>query len=77
MDKLIECSELGFLRDIPAELLKLEKQNVGLIKELQLFKKKAINISIATGAAILATAIIIYFTNQKNKKNEKQIRLSY
>ena len=77
MDRLIECAELGFIRDIPVELVKLEKQNAGLIKELQLFKKKAINISIATGAVILATAIIIYFTNQKNKKNEKQIKLSY
>ncbi len=77
MDRLIECAELGFIREIPVELIKLEKQNAGLVKELQLFKKKAINISIAAGAVILVMAIIIYFTNQENKKNEKQIKRSY
>jgi hypothetical protein len=72
MHKFIECPELGFIRDIPAELIKLEKQNAQLIESFSTFKKKTF-IAAATGGAIVAVILIVLIVQTvKEKKNEKR-----
>ncbi|MGE0569332.1 MAG: hypothetical protein AB7O73_15440 [Bacteroidia bacterium] len=72
MHKFIECPELGFIRDIPAELIKLEKQNAKLIESFSAFKKKAFTIAATTGAVVAVELVILIVQAIKEKKNEKR-----
>ena len=72
MDRLIECSELGFVRDIPVELIKLEKQNAELIKAYRLFEKKVFTTAALVGISIIIFAIIKTIKNIKDEKRHKR-----
>ena len=70
MDRLIECAELGFVRDIPAELLKLEKQNADLLKINHLLKKVLIVTTVGIGILIITELL-------KTKKDAKRNKLRH
>lgn len=65
MQQMIECSELGVIRDIPVELEQLQEQNVSLNQSNKILKIALLLIAVG------AVTYIIYETIQ-NERKEKQ-----
>ncbi len=69
MNDFIECAELGLLRDIPVELMSLEKQNAELLKSKRLLKAVAI-CAIAGIGIIIIVEIVKSIGNENGSRNE-------
>ena len=69
MNDLFEIGELGFLRDIPAELSSMTKENIFLKTQISGYKKKIRLLGILLGGIGLYWVLNKYFRN-KNTPDE-------
>ncbi len=71
MDDFIECAELGIVRDIPAEMLKLEQQNAELLQSNRFLKHLLIASTVGVGVIIVIQLINAKRDEERTKNTGK------